>query len=67
MTVVVLAADWHSGVDPVPYYSTDPDGCLDFSSRPLIPRARLQARAAAQMVDCEHGVRYDVVICESLS
>jgi hypothetical protein len=61
--VVVLADDWDRHVDPVPYYSRDPDGCLDFNSAPAKPRFVLKLARRSSMQDCEHGVLYDVVIC----
>jgi hypothetical protein len=64
MRYFVLAADWHSGRDPVPYFGQEPATCLDFSSRPCIPRALLRPVESVQMPDCEHGVEYAVVICE---
>jgi hypothetical protein len=63
-SVVVLASDWDSGVDPVPFYSEDPTACLDFDEVRLKPRAVLKRSRADKMRDCNHRVLYDVVVCE---
>jgi len=62
--VIVLATDWDDGDDPINYYGTDPDGCLDFNSQPAKPRSVLTLSGRKTLPDCEHGVEYDVVVCQ---
>jgi hypothetical protein len=61
--VVVLAKEWDRGDDPVTFYGTDPEGCLDFSSQPAKPRAKLSVASRKTLEDCDHHVPYDVVVC----
>jgi len=61
---IVLASDWDAGVDPVSYYSTDPNTCLDFNSSMAKSRSVLKETGRTTMKDCQHGVSYPVVICE---
>ncbi len=61
--VMVLANDWDGGVDPVPYYATDPGACLDFNSKLLKFRANLAEQGRLQMKDCANRVSYNVVKC----
>lgn len=61
--IAVLAQDWGSAIDPVPYYSDNPNGCLDFSSIRVKPRSRLTRDRVENMPDCETGAQYEVVIC----
>jgi hypothetical protein len=63
-TVVVLVTDWDNGDDPIAYYATDPDGCLDFHHAPKKPRAKLSVRTRKAMADCDHGVSYEVNVCD---
>jgi len=62
--VVVLAADWDQKIDPITYYGTDEDGCLDFNSQPAKPLAVLKFKSRKPMTDCEHGVSYPAVVCD---
>jgi hypothetical protein len=61
--VVVLANDWDGQTDPVPYYATDPAACLDFNSSPAQSRSKLAPTLRTTMIDCAHGVTYNVVVC----
>ena len=61
---VVLADDWDGGADPVPYYTDDPDGCLDLNSSKAKPRSVLQEDSRKTLQDCEHHIPYAVVICQ---
>ena len=61
--VVALANEWDSGTDPVPYYTDDPDGCLDLNSSKAKPRSVLQEADRKMLQDCEHHVPYAVVVC----
>jgi hypothetical protein len=63
-TVIVLTSDWDNGDDPVSYYSTDPNTCLDFNSSAAKSRSALTEIRRCTMKDCEHGISYPVVICE---
>jgi hypothetical protein len=62
--VLVLKSDWNSSKDPVPYYGVGGSNCLDFNSHSRKPRAALHAVGEVRLSDCEHGVDYEVVICE---
>lgn len=63
---VVLATSWDRGDDPVNYYSTNPNGCLNFSSAPRKPRSKLREIERGSLADCEYGVKYDVVVCKEI-
>jgi hypothetical protein len=62
--VVVLASDWDGVVNPVPYYTTDPDGCLDFNSSKAKSRSVLSEQSRKTLNDCARAVSYNVVICQ---
>jgi len=62
--VIILANDWGNfALDPVPYYGTDPNGCLKFNSSPRIARNKLTEISSGNMNDCNSGTPYAVVIC----
>jgi hypothetical protein len=63
--IYVLRFDWGSAKDPVPYYGQAPGQCLDFNNRRAKPRGLLTPVEEAVIGDCEHGVPYEVVVCEA--
>jgi hypothetical protein len=63
--VLVLASDWNSPKDPVPYYGVAGAECLDFNTHAKKPRAALTPVGEVELTDCEHGVGYSVVICRA--
>lgn len=62
--IYVLLSDWNSAKDPVPYYADVPSDCLDFNNRRAKPRPLLVPVGEEVLPDCEHGMPYDVVVCE---
>jgi hypothetical protein len=58
--------DWHSTIDPVPYYGDDPDGCYDERHRRTIERSKLQLNTMKNIPDCNHldGAPLQMVVCD---
>lgn len=64
MTVLILAAEWYGGIDPVTTF--DDQYCLDLKHTGSQRRDKLREIGPLSVTDCEFGNEYEMVRCETV-